>query len=286
MLARSRMIPVRGLRYHVRTWGDDAWPAIVCCHGWLDTGGSWQFVARALAGRYRIIAPDWRGFGYTSWAGDHYWFQDYVADLDILLDALSPDAPVRLVGHSMGAQATSLFAGVRPDRVARLVLMDDLSVPNMEADLAPKRLAGWLDAMRDPPAQKTYDSFQDLAARVAKRNSRLNAARALAIAHAWGRQRADGRVELLADPRHRMRGPTLYKAAESKAVWRQVTAPVLFLDAADSPFQHMAGEDEMAERRACFANGRRQVVADAGHMLHHDQPDAVADAIATFFDAV
>lgn len=281
--ARSHLLRIRGLRYHLWTWGSPDRPLLVCCHGWLDTGGSWQFVARELARRFHVVAPDWRGFGYSQWEGDHYWFPDYVADLDALVDALSPQGPVRLVGHSMGGQASSLFAGVRPDRVSRLALLDSLLLPDMAPELAPKRLGGWLDALRDPPEQRSYDSFEVLAERIARRNSRLTPARALAIAKVWGQRRPDGRIELLADPRHRMRNPILYRAAESYAVWQQVTAPTLFLDASDSPLMAAAGDEEMQRRRGCFRDHRRQVVPESGHMLHHDQPQAVAEALQAFF---
>ncbi|WP_348673203.1 alpha/beta hydrolase [uncultured Abyssibacter sp.] len=283
--ARSSVLRVRGLRYHLWHWGRPDKPLLVCCHGWLDTGGSWQFVGSALAEQFHVVAPDWRGFGFSEWCGDHYWFPDYVADLDNLLCQLSPTDPVLLVGHSMGGQATSLFAGVRPDRVRRLVLLDSLLLPDAPPERAPKALGGWLDALRDPPQQRVYPSFEELARRIAKRNTRLTPERALAVARVWGRERADGQIELLADPRHHTHNPILYRAAESYAVWKQVTAPTFFLDAADSPLRKMTGEDELARRRACFADHRQVVIDDCGHMMHHDQPEQVADEIVRFLHA-
>jgi len=73
-------------------------------HGWMDVSASFQFVVDALRRSWRVLAPDWRGYGLTDRAqADCYWFPDYLADLDQLLDALLPDEPVALVGHSMGA---------------------------------------------------------------------------------------------------------------------------------------------------------------------------------------
>ena len=252
------------------------------CHGFLDVGASWQFVAAHWPRRH-LIAPDWRGFGLSDWSGnDNYWFPDYVADLDGIAKHVSPDAPFDLVGHSMGAQAASLFAGARPDRVRKLVLMDDLSVPDMEPALFPDKLTGWLDALEKPRHDKTYDDFEHLAKRVVVYNSKLPADRALAVAKAWGRVNDDGRVELLADPVHRLRGPSLFRVAESMAVWRKVTAPTLFLDAADSFTDKFVGAEDMAQRWACFADGHRMIIPDCGHMLHHDQPEAVAEALRDF----
>ncbi|HSQ72244.1 MAG TPA: alpha/beta fold hydrolase, partial [Rubrivivax sp.] len=133
--ARSSLLPVRGLHYHLHTWGEATLaaperPPLVLLHGWMDVGASFQFVVDALAaveGFERwVIAPDWRGFGLTDAPGaDTYWFPDYLGDLDALLDALLGaagwTAPVDLVGHSMGGNVVMSYAGVRPARVRRLV---------------------------------------------------------------------------------------------------------------------------------------------------------------------
>jgi len=98
--AQSQYLPVRGLQYHVQTWGQPAdatptRPPLVMVHGWMDVGASFQFGVDALAeaeGQTRwVIAPDWRGFGLTATPGaDTYWFPDYLADLEALLDTLAP----------------------------------------------------------------------------------------------------------------------------------------------------------------------------------------------------
>jgi pimeloyl-ACP methyl ester carboxylesterase len=71
---------------------------LVLLHGWCDVSASWQFVVDALAGDWRVVAPDWRGFGLSEWNNDVYWFPDYIADLDALLQRYSPEesgAPCR-----------------------------------------------------------------------------------------------------------------------------------------------------------------------------------------------
>jgi pimeloyl-ACP methyl ester carboxylesterase len=68
------------------------------------------------------------------------------------------------------------------------------------------------------------------------------------------------------------------------ACWRQVTAPVLWVDAADSEVLKRIGmsAEEHATRRKCFRELRYVTVPDAGHMLHHDQPARVARLIEEF----
>ena len=113
---RQRVLPVRGVDYVINEWGDATAPLIVYLHGWADTGSCFQFVADELASDWFVVAPDWRGFGRTSSRSEAYWFPDYLADLDVILDEYSGGQPARLVGHSMGANVGSLYAGTMPEK--------------------------------------------------------------------------------------------------------------------------------------------------------------------------
>ena len=98
--SRSETVPIRGLDYHVRLWCDTRAPLLVLLHGSQDVSASWQFVVDALEHDWHVLAPDWRGHGLSGRSrADSYWFPDYVADLDALLERFTPEAPARLVGH-------------------------------------------------------------------------------------------------------------------------------------------------------------------------------------------
>src|SRR3970040_17865 len=95
--SESVFVPVRGLRYHCRCWGDKRAPKLFLLHGWMDVSASVQFLADSLRGDWRGIAADWRGFGLSEWTKeDSYWFRDYLGDLDRLLDHFQAKAPVTL----------------------------------------------------------------------------------------------------------------------------------------------------------------------------------------------
>jgi pimeloyl-ACP methyl ester carboxylesterase len=82
LVAREEnVLHVRGIDYCMNEWGDENAPLFFYLHGWADTGSTFQFVVDALKSRWRIVAPDWRGFGRTSHSGGPYWFPDYLADL-------------------------------------------------------------------------------------------------------------------------------------------------------------------------------------------------------------
>ena len=88
-----------------------------------------------------------------------------------------------------------------------------------------------------------------------KSNPRLSDERALYLAGYWGRQNAAGRVELCSDPAHKLVNPVQYQLEEAMACWRSITAPVLWVDGADSKvIEHLRIDAaEFAARKACFA---------------------------------
>ncbi len=286
--SESLYFDVRGLRYHVRHWPGDPARHMVLLHGWMDVSASFQFMVDALSGDWDVYAPDWRGYGLTDWGrSDCYWFPDYVADLDLLLDRLPPDGPANLVGHSLGGNVACLYAGVRPARVRKLVNLEGFGLPVSRPEQAPARYARWLDELHQAGGFRPYPDFAALADRLQKNNPRLPRERAEYLARHWGRETPDGRVLLRGDPAHKIVYPVLYRYEEARACWRQATAPVLWVDAAESESLKRIGLSaaEYAERRAAFRDLRYATVPGAGHMLHHDQPERVAHLVEGFLSA-
>ncbi len=279
--SRSEFHRFHGVDYHCRIWGKDDAPTLFCVHGWMDVSASFQFLVDALARNWRVIAPDWRGYGLTGWtAAETYWFPDYLADLELLLKHYQPDTPVNLLGHSMGGNIACLYSGARPQRVARLINLEGFGMDRSDPSGAPARYLRWFDELAKGARMRDYDSFESLAARMREGNTRLSADRALFLARHWGMEK-DGRVALRADPRHKIVNPVLYRIEEARACWQQVTAPVLWVTGANTRSMRF-DEAEHTARKACFRNLNAQVIADAGHMLHHDQPEALARAIEGF----
>lgn len=282
--SESLYFDVRRLRYHVRHWPGDADRRIVLLHGWMDVSASFQFLVDAMSPQWDVFAPDWRGYGETDWGqSDCYWFPDYLGDLDALLERIQPEQPVNLVGHSLGGNVATLYAGVRPGRVARLVNLEGFGMSATQPGQAPRRYERWLQELRDRPRLRGYPDFAALADRLQKNNARLTRERAEFLARHWGRE-VDGRVELRGDPAHKIVNPILYRYEEARAIWKQVSAPVLWVDASESEALKRIGigAEQYAERRAAISNLRHITISEAGHMLHHDQPEALAARIEEF----
>ena len=299
--ARSEFIALRSLRYHLRRW-DAAQPAaadtppLVLLHGWMDVGASYQFVVDALPQGFAqgrtIIAPDWRGFGLTrpEPKPDYYAFANYLGDLDQLLKHCAGDRPVDLVGHSMGGNIAMLYAGVRPARVRRLVNLEGFGLPATRPAQAAQRYAEWLDALDALQggafALNTYDSADSVARRLVKTNPRLAPDKAAWLARHWAQPDAAGRWHILGDAAHKTPNPQLYRADETLAIHSAITAPVLAVEAdSDSMgrwWKDRYSLDEYHQRLQVVPDCRTAVVQNAGHMLHHDQPQAVAALIEDF----
>ena len=298
--AHSRFVPLRGLQLHTLQWGTPALasparPPLVLLHGWMDVAASYQFVVDALeatplAGRW-VIAPDWRGFGLTEPppGTDSYWFPDYLADLDGLLAALAPAAQhpqVDLLGHSMGGNVAMSYAGVRPARVRRLVNLEGFGMPATRPAQAPRRLAQWLDELQTPQTLRDYASVAEVAERLMKNNPLLPADKAAWLAPHWSRPQADGRWRILGDPAHKRVNPVLYRVDEVLETWKCITAPLLWVDGDRTDIAkwwgHRYSRAEFDERLATVPGVRRHRLSPAGHMLHHDQPEALAAALAGF----
>ncbi len=287
--SRSQFLQIRGVRQHIRRWGNPSHPWIFLGTGWLDCSASFGPLVAGLLPDYHVVSPDWRGTGFSDWPADGYWFPDYLADVDALLAALAPPEPPHFVGHSMGAQVLSLYAGARPNAGRSLTLLDGLMLPDRGPNKAPVQYRRWLDQVAKPRAPKSYPSYEELARRVQKQHPQLDEAWALFIAHCWGAADGEGQIRLLADPKHHHNMPVLHRLAESEALWAEVTVPVLFVDAGKSVFTSGSAQLERPRRYAAFSKAARcevQTVAEAGHMLHWDAPDATAGLIRAFLSSL
>ncbi|HAT32310.1 MAG TPA: alpha/beta hydrolase [Janthinobacterium sp.] len=286
--SRSEFVDVRGLRTHLRHWGREGAPKLFMVHGWMDVSASFQFVVDHLQGDWHVIAPDWRGFGLSERPrADTYWFPDYVADLDAILRHYSPDQPVNLLGHSMGGNVVGIYAGARAGRVRKLINLEGFGMKASRPEQAPARYATWLDELIEPALMRPYASRQAVAARLQKTNPRLSDERADFLSQHWAAQNAAGQWEILGDPRHKFASPLLYHVEEVMACWSAITAPVLWVEADDTNMWQWMGPKAEArveiDRRLGFLKDvTTRMMADAGHMLHHDQPAALAAMLEAF----
>ena len=290
---RSEFVPIRNLTYHVQVWGEPSAEKtpLVMVHGWMDVAASYQFVVDAFSQDHYIIAPDWRGYGQTPSGGvDNFWFPDYLADLEFLLDHYAPDQQVNLVGHSMGGNVVMLYAGVRPERIRRLVNLEGFGMPATTPDQAPGRYAKWMDELKKlhkgEMDLKAYDTSGGVARRLMKTNARLGEDKANWLATHWAQENAEGKWAILGQPAHKISNAQLYRVEEVTALYERISMPVLAVEASDNSLDMWwNGKFTLAqyhERIKAVPNVEIARIQDAGHMMHHDQPEVLAALIERF----
>jgi pimeloyl-ACP methyl ester carboxylesterase len=284
--SRSEFHEIRSIRHHVRVWGDAAAPRLFLLHGWMDVSASFQFLVDACQRDWCVIAPDWRGFGQTGWTKEGYWFQDYYADLDALVDIYSPREPALIVGHSMGGNIALTYAGVQPGRVRKLVSLEGFGMGRAHAGMAPARYERWLKELKEPQSFRPYASFDAVAERLMKNNPRLSRDKAGFLARHWA-QEVNSEIQLCFDPRHKIVNPVLSRLEELVECWKRVSCPTLWVisDHADTRGWHKDTPEQFAERTGAFRDFRMARLTGSGHMMHHDQPEKLAAILEEFLAA-
>src|SRR3984957_7193163 len=137
MEIRPHTIQANGIRQHYLDAGHG--PPIVLLHGFPETNYAWRHQIPALAPRYRVIAPDLRGYGNTDKPASGYDKRTMALQLGELLKKLGI-GKIALVGHDRGARVATRFAKDHSRLLDRLVVMDNVPTRivarNMNAQLA------------------------------------------------------------------------------------------------------------------------------------------------------
>lgn len=288
--SRQSAFHVRGLRLAVHEWGEPGRPVLLCLHGFLDHGRSFAPIAAALAERHYVLAPDFRGHGASDWvgAGGYYHFHDYYGDMAELVESRGL-AEFSILAHSMGGSVALVLANLYAERVRRVVLLEGVGPEGEDIRRAPDRLQRHLNALRRPAImgdvahrrahRRVFESVEEAAERLMDLNQHLGRTRAIELA-AGGTEPAtlpDGGpgVTWSFDPLHRSPSARPFNLEEFRPFLLGVSAPVLALYGGESTFPLGALE----ERHRLIRGLRAAVVANTGHNIHHDRPDAVLEAV-------
>jgi pimeloyl-ACP methyl ester carboxylesterase len=278
-----RRMQGHGLGLSVVEWGSEGAPLVVLLHGFQDAAESFDNVAQTLVQRgFRVVAPDLRGFGDSDRVppGGYYYFPDYVFDVAEILDAVSPSAPVRLVGHSMGGTVATLVAGTFPDRIAALALIEGVGPPSVPGDFAVERMAAWIEGVRKQRGRPEKSlSMEEAVSRLRISHPNLPVETVARRTAQLTRLGDDGRYVWAFDPLHRTRSPLEFQVERWRTFARRITARTLCIGGGPTGFH----PDDEAERIAVIPGARSIEIDGAGHMIHWTAPATLATTLADFF---
>ncbi len=279
-----------GIDFQIYEWGDPERPKLFLLHGWMDTGASFDFVARYLSDAFYLIAPDLRGFGKTGHSPNPlgYFFYEYIPDLHALFNAYSPDEPLRILGHSMGGNIASLYAGTFSERVSHLINVEGFGISDTAPERGPDRMRKWVEALGMPmPGFRPYPDRDALADRLRIPNPHLTLEQARFIADSMGESISNG-VRLAADPKHKLPSPYLFQLQNAIPFWQRIAAQCLLVYGEKTSMGvWLQGEGdlkaEISRRLAHFPKSSQVVeMKDCGHMIHHERPQELAEHIRKF----
>lgn len=254
----------------------------------MDVGASFQRCVDYLSAGREVIALDWRGFGgsRSEQPIDSYWFHDYYADLDAIIDYISPTFPIDLLGHSMGGNISMTYAGACPTRIRRLINIEGFGLAKSDPSEAPARLSRWLSELKSPMSLRSFSNEQDIVDHLRIRSPRLDKEYGIWLARQWAELQPDGRWHLAADAAHKRVNPILYQSEETISTWSEIQAPMLWVEGERTDHDRRNGakypRSEFEERLKKVRSVERRVIHQAGHMIHLDQPEALAAAIEDF----
>ncbi|MEG3152231.1 alpha/beta hydrolase [Sphingomonas sp. ZT3P38] len=153
-----------GVTLDVAVAGDPANPAIILLHGFPESHRTWRHQIPELAKDHFVLAPDQRGFARSSKPADvsDYTPDKMVGDLIALADHFG-SATFTLVGHDWGGAIAWMAALARPDRIARLIIVNAphpfVFQRSLFDDLAQREASQYITAFRNPALERHIESI-------------------------------------------------------------------------------------------------------------------------------
>src|SRR5881296_2587414 len=282
---RRRTISTQRLKLHYVDWGNADERALLLLHGGRDHCRSWDWVAADLRRDFHLIAPDLRGHGDSAWAvGSTYSMIDYVLDLAALLKTLDL-FPITIIGHSLGARVALQYAGIYPDRVARLVAIEGLGPPAglTKPPSAAARMLQWLREMQALARRhpRPYATLEEAITRMREANPHLSEEQARHLTVSGVIRHEDGTYAWKFDNFVRAVSPYLFNVDEAREIWSHITCPVLLVRGKES----WAPDPEAEGHAAAFRHPHLMTVERAGHWVHHDQLAVFLRGVRQFLEA-
>jgi pimeloyl-ACP methyl ester carboxylesterase len=274
----------RGLELAGLQWGSPDAPPLVMIHGGLENAHAWGPVATSLAANWRVIAPDLRGHGESAWApGSDYAILDFVGDIAALFDALEIHRAV-LGGHSLGGAVATAFAALYPDKVSRLCVVEGLRPagrkPLEEMDAIFAAIREWTGKSGPGRDGRIYPDVDAMVDRLLAADPLMPEVLARELVATNVRPCAGG-FRWKYDPRIRENDLLSTIGPEPRHFWERINCPTLLVYGGKSWATNPASDG----RLAYFRDARVEEVAEAGHNVHHHQPEAFLALLEQFLAA-
>jgi pimeloyl-ACP methyl ester carboxylesterase len=279
--AEHHLLDVRGAKLHVAELG--AGPPVVLLHGWPQHWWTWRALMPLLADRYRVLAPDLRGFGWSEPTRRGYRKEELADDVAGLLDALDIERAY-LVGHDWGGVVGFLVCLNHSDRVIRYVPMNTGHLwPTLSLKGVPKQLGAmtYQGLLASPGLGRRINASPRVVGKVIGAITKQTDA----VLPAYAEQFAPR----FADPARGRAAAQVYRTFQLYEYprWvrglyadRRLTTPILWLHGINDPFFKPGMFRDIVDHAD---DVRIEYLPDCGHFPQEEQPALVAEHLREFF---
>jgi pimeloyl-ACP methyl ester carboxylesterase len=263
----DKFITVNNLRIHYLDWGSPDKQPFIMLHGIGRVAHSFDHIAPTFKNDYHVMAIDMRGHGDSGWSPEGaYLVEDYVKDLEGFVDQLNLRNLV-LLGNSTGGRVVQVYAGLHPDRLARLVV----------EDVGPQRTNEIASAFarRVEQEEKGWASEDELVASLMKSGGSVPADLQRNYAHFGSKQRADGRIVWKRDP-------NLVKGFVPTELWQYVSkikCPTIYILGGAS---NIVPPETQERLKAALPDVRIVTMPGLGHYPHLEAPAEYLKIVLAF----
>jgi len=263
----DRFVTLNGLRIHYLDWGSEGKPPLIMLHGIGRVAHSFDHIAPRFQGAYHVIAMDMRGHGDSDWSPEGaYLVEDYVKDLEAFVNRLDLHGVV-LLGNSTGGRVVQVYAGMHPERVARLVVED--VGPQRTNEIA----SGF--ARRVEQEDKGWASEDELVASLMRSGGRVSEELQRNYAHFGSKRREDGRLVWKRDP-------NLVKGFVQTDLWRfvsKIQCPTLYILGGASSIVPPETQKQLKET---LPDCKIVIMPGLGHYPHQEAPEQYIQLVKEF----
>ncbi|MFI5797406.1 alpha/beta fold hydrolase [Streptomyces sp. NPDC051677] len=277
---QHRFVEVRGVRLHVAEAGSGE--PVVLLHGFPQHWYGWRRLIPLLAGEYRLICVDQRGFGWSDAPAKGYDTDSRVSDVLALMDALGLDR-VRLVGHDWGAWTGFQLCLRAPERFTHYLALNMLHPWPLHRRLMPQAWRFWYTALLEQPLLGRWMLRRRPAF------TRYLMRKGVVDGRVWTPDAMDEFVRSSREPDRARAGEALHRAFALRDIARLVLGHYKKLRLS-TPTVILAGERDFMLPPAVLtgAGGHAsdltvEVLAGCGHYVHEERPDLVAKAARELF---
>lgn len=276
-------LSISGLTIACKTWGNPQHPPIVALHGWLDNANSFDFLAQYLQQDYYFIAVDLPGHGHSSHLplSINYHFIDGIFIVIQIIKALKFNK-VHLLGHSMGACLGSLVAGVAPERLFSLSLIEGLGPFSSPEETACKQLSKYSDFLTQKAIKKPkgYPQFDSAAlARAIKGYVSFDIAKLLCER---GVREDNGVYYWRHDRRLLEPSPLRMTELQILSCLKNIKAKACLIWASKG----FSFDSELMQERIKSVQNLKIEHLDGGHHIHMEKPEVVSKLLAELYSTL